>query len=74
MPDPADRPPTITTLGPPPTITEHNNQLQVTWPDGREPTFIMRTSLFEAMITDINAAKRIATALDHIRATLAQLT
>jgi hypothetical protein len=63
----------ITTLGPPPVITDVDNQLVIAWPEGKEETFIMRTSLLEAMVLDINGGKRLAAALNEVRAIIGRL-
>jgi hypothetical protein len=60
-------------VGAAPTVTENGGQLLITWPQGRGDSFVMRTSLFESMIADLNAAKRLAAALDQIKYTVEKL-
>lgn len=61
-------------VGPAPTVTELAGQLVVQWPLGHADEFLIRTSLFEAMVVDINAGKRMAAVLERIKASIEELT
>jgi hypothetical protein len=60
-------------IGVPPNVKEQGGQLIIQWPGKRGDFFVIRTSLFEGMIADINGGKRLAAALDRIKLTITEL-
>jgi hypothetical protein len=60
-------------LGASPNVIEQAGQMLVQWPARRGEFFIIRTSLFEAMVADINAGKRLAAALERVKLTITEL-
>jgi len=61
-------------VGGAPNVREVDGQLRIEWPAPRGESFVIRTSLFEAMINDLNAGKRLAAALERVKLTVDELS
>ena len=59
-------------VGAAPTVTDRDGTLTVEWPEGREDVFLIRSSLFEAMIADVNDGRRLAVGMARIVAVIGE--